>query len=310
MATGSALPSIRDGFGLGLAPRATIGLASLALCGAGIVASTLVLARLAAVPAHPRAFVAWLVATTALFAVAILLITVIRPPAHGALPIIFVITLAVRVAFALQTPTASSDIYRYVWDGHVQAHAINPYRYPPDSAHLMALRDLSIYPHINRQSAPTICPPVAEGLFSWIYRLHADSVIWTKLAFAGLDIANIALLAGLLAKLGRRPELAVLYAWHPFAIFEVGHDGHVDVAAVLFLLLALWSRQAGRAAPARALIAAAALVKYYAILALLALVFRDIRRNGRLGLGGLGMVVLAYLPFVSVGPRVFGYLPG
>ena len=28
-------------------------------------------------------------------------------------------------------PLLSSDIYRYVWDGKVQAAGINPYRYVP-----------------------------------------------------------------------------------------------------------------------------------------------------------------------------------
>ena len=43
-------------------------------------------------------------------------------------------------------PTLSDDMFRYVWDGRVQAHGISPYRYPPDAPQLVFLRDAVIYP--------------------------------------------------------------------------------------------------------------------------------------------------------------------
>ena len=40
----------------------------------------------------------------------------------------------------------STDMYRYVWDGRVQQHGINPYLYAPSSEQLRSLRDDTIYP--------------------------------------------------------------------------------------------------------------------------------------------------------------------
>ena len=37
-------------------------------------------------------------------------------------------------------PTLSDDMYRYVWDGRVQAQGINPYLYPPKAPELAYLR--------------------------------------------------------------------------------------------------------------------------------------------------------------------------
>ncbi|HKI54947.1 MAG TPA: hypothetical protein VJ987_12545 [Anaerolineales bacterium] len=40
------------------------------------------------------------------------------------------------LTFAILTltrPTLSDDMYRYVWDGRVQAQGISPYRYPPNA---------------------------------------------------------------------------------------------------------------------------------------------------------------------------------
>ena len=44
-------------------------------------------------------------------------------------------------AMLLFAPPHSSDVYRYVWDGRVQAHGINPYRYIPADPALARLRD-------------------------------------------------------------------------------------------------------------------------------------------------------------------------
>ena len=43
-------------------------------------------------------------------------------------------------------PFLSSDIYRYVWDGQVQAAGINPYRYVPADPALAGLRGHAVFP--------------------------------------------------------------------------------------------------------------------------------------------------------------------
>jgi hypothetical protein len=46
-----------------------------------------------------------------------------------------------RLALLFVEPYLSSDIYRYIWDGRVQAAGINPYRYVPNAPELAQLRD-------------------------------------------------------------------------------------------------------------------------------------------------------------------------
>ena len=71
-----------------------------------------------------------------------------------------------RLMVMLSPPFLSSDLYRYVWDGRVQAAGINPYLYIPADPALAGLRDTAIFPHINRADyAPTIYPPVAQAIF-------------------------------------------------------------------------------------------------------------------------------------------------
>src|SRR6476469_7985410 len=90
-----------------------------------------------------------------------------------------------RLAIIFSPPYLSDDIYRYIWDGRVQASGINPYRYVPADPALSDLRDQKIYPSINRRDyAHTIYPPVAEVFFLLITRI-SESVTWMKAAMVG-----------------------------------------------------------------------------------------------------------------------------
>src|SRR5690606_19746518 len=53
---------------------------------------------------------------------------------------------AMPAAAAIPAPGGSGDVYRYSWDGRVQAAGIDPYRYPPASPELTGFRDPLLWP--------------------------------------------------------------------------------------------------------------------------------------------------------------------
>ncbi len=106
---------------------------------------------------------------------------------------ILILTAVMQGILVCTRPTLSDDIYRYVWDGKVQAHGISPYRYPPDAPELTQLRDSNIYPHINRKNVVTVYPPAAEAAYFLLWRILPDNVHW----FQG-TMAMGGLLAGIL----------------------------------------------------------------------------------------------------------------
>jgi len=108
--------------------------------------------------------------------------------AQGRPVLYFIVGLAIAFrGYALFfEPFLSSDIYRYIWDGMVQAHGINPYRFVPADPALAHLRDAAIYPNINRADyALTIYPPVAQFFFFLVTRFGASTVVM-RIAFARL----------------------------------------------------------------------------------------------------------------------------
>jgi hypothetical protein len=225
----------------------------------------------------------------------------------GALTAILVVAALMR-AIALFAPQAlSTDVFRYVWDGRVQAAHINPYRFIPADPALAALRDESIYPNINRADyAHTIYPPTAQLAFLAIERV-SDSVFAMKLGLVGFEAIAIACLIALLRRNGLPSTRVLLYAWHPLPIWEFAGSGHVDAIAIAGLSLAFLA--ASRRAPiwTGAALAAAALVKYYPIIAAPAL-YR--RWDWRMPASFLVTLLLLYAPYVGVGTSVFGFASG
>jgi hypothetical protein len=76
--------------------------------------------------------------------------------------------LAFRITLLIAEPSLSDDIYRYLWDGKVQSHGLNPYSYPPEARELEFLRDF-YYEGVNHKGVRTIYPPFAQFFFcSWM----------------------------------------------------------------------------------------------------------------------------------------------
>ena len=206
-------------------------------------------------------------------------------------------------------PYFSTDIYRYVWDGKVQAAGINPYLYIPADSHLAFLRDLNIYPHINRRDyAHTIYPPGAQMLFLLITRLGA-SVRWMKIGMVALELSAIPVLVRLLAALGLRREQVLVYAWHPLLLWEVASSGHVDAAALPLIALALLFYLRNKPVATGAALAGATLIKLYPIALLPALFRRSAWRDWKMPAVLIATIAAGYACYLSVGLRVLGFLP-
>ncbi len=213
-----------------------------------------------------------------------------------------------RLSIIFSPPYLSDDIYRYVWDGRVQSAGINPYRYIPADQSLAHLRDEKIYPNINRRDyAYTIYPPVAEGAFLLITRF-SESVTWMKAVMVGFEAIAVWALVQLLISFGFARQRVLIYAWHPLAVWEFAGSGHVDALAIAFIALALLVRRKHKETATGLLLACATCVKLIPAVLFPAVY---IRGSWKMPLAFLATVLLAYLPYLSVGPLgALGFLPG
>jgi alpha-1,6-mannosyltransferase len=222
-------------------------------------------------------------------------------------------TAALLRVIALAAPVfLSDDINRYIWDGRVQAAGINPYRYVPTDPELAPLRDEAIFPNINRNNyALTIYPPVAQILFLLANRL-GGTVLAVKLFLVVTEAVGIWALFLILCAAGAPREQILLYVWHPLPVWEIAGSGHIDAGVVAFVVLALLAAVGGRRAWSGAALAAAALVKFFPVVLAPAL-WRPAKSNR----GDwpwlaafVAVIIAAYVPYIGVGWRVLGFLPG
>ena len=223
------------------------------------------------------------------------------------LMVIIAAAVAMRLALLPEPPYLSSDMYRYVWDGRVQGAGINPYLYIPAAPELEHLRDTAIYPNINRADyAPTIYPPVAQMLF-WAITRFSDSVVGFKLGLLLCEGAAIACMISILRSLSMPLTRVVAYAWHPLPVWEVAGNGHVDIAMLALLLAGVVLYLRARILPAGVLVTLAALIKPTALLAMPVL-WRP--WDWKLPAILVGVTAAVYVPYLSAGKRVLGFLGG
>jgi Glycosyltransferase family 87 len=192
-----------------------------------------------------------------------------RLPVRRAVLVIVIGGIGMQVAALSAPPRTSTDAYRYVWDGRVQAAGIDPYRYVPAASELAGLRDPDflwaragrawcVAPGtpdpdragavlapgctlINRPAVHTIYPPVAEGYFTAVHALSPPGarIKPMQVAAALAAGATTLLLVTGLRRLGRDPRLAAYWALCPMVALEAGNNAHVDVVAAGLTVLAL-----------------------------------------------------------------------
>jgi alpha-1,6-mannosyltransferase len=228
------------------------------------------------------------------------------PTGRCTLVFILLVAALLRIGTVVFPPYLSSDVYRYVWDGRVQGAGINPYRYIPSDDTLMPLRDEAIYPHINRANyAMTIYPPAAQIIYFAVTRI-SEGITAMKLAMLAFDLATIGLLVLLLQALSAPPDRVLIYAWHPLTLWEIAGSGHVDAVVIAFLAFALLARQRNMPALTGVAVALGSLVKFFP-LAIAPAVYR--RWDWRMPAALVATAVGLYLPYLSAGRQVFGFLP-
>jgi hypothetical protein len=257
-------------------------------------------------------------------AFAVALICLRRAGLRAALVLVLLGTVALRLAAVTAVVPLSDDLYRYAWDGQVQASGTSPYRYAPTAPELAELRTDWLFPdaqeceqeigrdagctRINREDVRTIYPPAAQAWFLLGHSLGASELRdlgWELMALVA-DLATAVLLWRLLVARGRDPRWVAVYAWSPVAVLEAVQNGHVDGLATFFVVLAvaLAGRRPGWSGAA---LGVATMIKLYPALLLPVLLSR---RPLRVSTAFLAVCVASYLPHVlALGGDVLGFLP-
>ena len=222
-----------------------------------------------------------------------------RAPRASGLPIVLAVGLLARASIIPAPPTLSEDVYRYLWDGRLVAHGVNPFPHAPSDPALERYHSELIH-HLNHAGVPTIYPPAAQILFGAVALVSATPLAW-KLALLLLESILLYALLDLLRRRGLPSERLLLYYWNPLVLVESFGSGHVDLAAAAFLVTMVSLYERKRAAWAGLSFALAVLTKYVPGLILPWLIRR--RAWLLLGVAAVAAALLA-APFLGAGPAL------
>jgi hypothetical protein len=246
-----------------------------------------------------------------LYVVAVIVVMT-QPVNRATLWIVLGYAVALRTVMLFAEPFSSSDIYRYVWDGIVQHAHISPYRYVPGNPALAFLRDpdspnFEVWNNINRRDyAVTIYPPVAQMVY-WLVTFLSPTVNGMKAAMFGFECLTAATLLTMLRMMGKPLTQILLYAWCPLLVWEIALGGHVDAAVFAFVTLALLFRYREQPVLTGLFLGMAVMTKFYPLVLVPALYKRgDWKMPATLA----AVIVGSYVPYLSAGKLVFGFLGG
>jgi len=201
------------------------------------------------------------------------------------------VAIAARLVLFTAPPMLETDYQRYLWDGAVGAHGINPYRYAPGDVasdaivgndagmlHSLAVDGKGVLAKINHPGLSTIYPPVAQMCFALAYLIDPFGVTGWRLVLLLADVITAFLLIHLLKVMGLPVAQVIWYTWNPLLLRETYSSLHMDMLVLPILVAALLAAVRGRGTIGAALCIIGSAVKVWPIV-LLPLFLRSLVRQ-------------------------------
>jgi hypothetical protein len=149
------------------------------------------------------------------------------------------VAIAARLLLLPMEP--SDDVWRYLWEGHIQTLGFSPYHVAPNAAELEPYRTIW-WSQINHADVTAIYPPIAQLGFRGLATI-APNLYLFKVAFTVADL----FICGLLSRHFGNGRSS-LYAWNPMIIYSFAGGAHYDSWFILPLVAAwlIFDRQPSR----------------------------------------------------------------
>jgi len=217
---------------------------------------------------------------------------------------IIILGLGVCARLLFLAYPAGNDVFRYVWEGHIQNQGFNPYVLSPASPVLadIARGELhGFWRQINHPQFTAAYPPFALLLFRGVAYLDPDPFFF-KGVMVAFDIGVMVVLMLMLKHRQTPASWLLLYAANPLVLVYTAGEGHLDVIQLFFLCLAVYLILFKKKWIAGFTVLGLAVVsKYFALIAFPFLV----NAENRLKSLAVFIPLVLYLPFIDAGARLF-----
>jgi hypothetical protein len=226
--------------------------------------------------------------------------------------IVISVGLFSRIILIPSQPVLEDDYYRYLWDGAVTANGYNPYIYSPLDAMEQTNTDLpnvlfelsnesgEIIKNINHPHIRTIYPVLSQLVFAAAY-LTSPWEYWSwKVYLLIFEVILLIFLVKTLTHL-KLPLIFISFYWlNPIVIHEFFNAAHMDLLAILFVVIALYLHIKNKSKYAIIILALAVGFKLWPIV-LLPLIVRKFWDDKKQLLKYAGLfIVIVFVLFIPV----------
>ena len=172
------------------------------------------------------------------------------------------IGLCFRLAFTGYTPLLSQDYFRFIWDGNLLSHGINPYLYLPDELIEIVSQWEYLYSGMGSMSAGhyTNYPMINQLLFA-LGVLSTKPILTYRLVLMLADLITFRILTKLSSQ-----TWGLTYWLSPLVILEGVGNLHFEPVMVAFLVLGLYNFKQGKYFRSSVALAASVLLKLIPLL--------------------------------------------
>lgn len=192
------------------------------------------------------------------------------------LKFLLILGILFRLVFFLVEPNLSQDFYRFIWDGELIRHGLNPYLHTPND--LIGQNGLPIsnanalFDGMGELSAKHFSnyPPVNQIIFAVSSLLSGGSVLGSiivmRLFIIFADLGILYFSRKLLQNLNQSNHMAFWYFLNPLVIIELTGNLHFEGVMLFFLVWSLYLISSKKEILAAPIYAASILVKLVPIL--------------------------------------------
>ncbi len=155
-----------------------------------------------------------------------------------------------RLVFLFAEPNLSQDFYRFIWDGELVSHFMNPYLQVPNTlieqSDLVIANAQELYNGMGSLSAKHFSnyPPLNQLIFALAALLGGKSILGSIIVMRGtIILADIGIFyfgRKLLKNINQSPHLIFWYFLNPLVIIELTGNLHFEGVMLFFFVWSLY----------------------------------------------------------------------
>lgn len=155
-----------------------------------------------------------------------------------------------RLVFLIAEPNLSQDFYRFIWDGELVSHFMNPYLQVPNTmiehSDVVIANAQELYNGMGNLSAKHFSnyPPLNQLIFGLAVLLGGKSILGSVIVMRGtIILADIGIFyfgRKLLKNINQSPHLIFWYFINPLVIIELTGNLHYEGVMLFFFVWALY----------------------------------------------------------------------